>query len=158
MLELNCEFLVPCGVHEAARSADPPYLVQLMSRAACSERDENDARLTRRPKGIDILDTVFPRPELEQLIERPVRFASDCVGPIPESKSHSLAEGDILVLENVRFRDPEEEKNDEAFSKQLAALCDGVYVCDAFGSARARASVVGITEIREAGGGGAERG
>jgi phosphoglycerate kinase len=85
--------------------------------------------------------------KLEQLIEKPVRFASDCVGPIPESKSHSLAEGDILVLENVRFH-PEEEKNDEAFSKQLAALCDGVYVCDAFGSAhRAHASVVGITKF-----------
>jgi len=85
--------------------------------------------------------------KLEQLIEKSVRFASDCVGPIPESKSHSLAEGDILVLENVRFH-PEEEKNDEAFSKQLAALCDGVYVCDAFGSAhRAHASVVGITKF-----------
>jgi phosphoglycerate kinase len=69
------------------------------------------------------------------------------VGPVPESKSHSLAEGDILLLENVRFH-PEEEKNDEAFSKQLAALCDGVFVLDAFGSAhRAHASVVGITKF-----------
>ena len=85
--------------------------------------------------------------KLEQLIERPVRFASDCVGPIPESKSRSLAEGDILLLENVRFH-PEEEKNDEAFSKQLAALCDDVFVLDAFGSAhRAHASVVGITKF-----------
>jgi len=85
--------------------------------------------------------------KLEQLIERPVRFASDCVGAIPESKSRSLAEGDILLLENVRFH-PEEEKNDEAFSKQLAALCDGVFVLDAFGSShRAHASVVGITKF-----------
>jgi len=85
--------------------------------------------------------------KLEQLIERPVRFASDCVGPIPESKSRSLAEGDILLLENVRFH-PEEEKNDAAFSKQLAALCDGVFVLDAFGSShRAHASVVGITKF-----------
>jgi phosphoglycerate kinase len=87
--------------------------------------------------------------KLEELIEKPVRFASDCVGPVPESKSKSLADGDILVLENVRFH-PEEEKNDEAFSKQLAALCDGVFVCDAFGSAhRAHASVVGITKFVE---------
>src|SRR5207245_10848751 len=51
------------------------------------------------------------------------------------------------VLENVRFH-PEEEKNDEAFSKQLAALCDGIFICDAFGSAhRAHASVVGITRF-----------
>jgi phosphoglycerate kinase len=53
----------------------------------------------------------------------------------------------VLLLENVRFH-PEEEKNDEAFSKQLAALCDGVFVCDAFGSAhRAHASVMGITRF-----------
>ena len=85
--------------------------------------------------------------KLEQLIGRTVRFSSDCVGPVPESKSKSLAEGDILLLENVRFH-PEEEKNDEAFSKQLAALCDGVFICDAFGSAhRAHASVVGITRF-----------
>jgi len=53
----------------------------------------------------------------------------------------------VLVLENVRFH-PEEEKNDEGFSKQLSALCDGLFVCDAFGSAhRAHASVVGITKF-----------
>ena len=58
-----------------------------------------------------------------------------------------MKDGDVLLLENVRFH-PEEEKNDEAFSKQLAALCDGVFVCDAFGSAhRAHASVVGITRF-----------
>src|SRR5437762_1125417 len=85
--------------------------------------------------------------KLEELIGRPVRFSSDCVGPVPESKSKSLAEGGILLLENVRFH-PEEEKNDEAFSKQLAALSDGLFVCDAFGSAhRAHASVVGITRF-----------
>jgi phosphoglycerate kinase len=85
--------------------------------------------------------------KLEELIGRPVRFSSDCVGAVPESKSKSLADGDILLLENVRFH-PEEEKNDEAFSKQLAALCDGLFVCDAFGSAhRAHASVVGITRF-----------
>lgn len=84
---------------------------------------------------------------LEQLIGRPVRFSSDCVGAVPESKSKSLADGDILLLENVRFH-PEEEKNDEAFSKRLAALCDGLFICDAFGSAhRAHASVVGITRF-----------
>jgi phosphoglycerate kinase len=85
--------------------------------------------------------------KLEELIQKPVRFASDCVGPIPESKSRNLADGEILVLENVRFH-PEEEKNDEAFSKKLAALCDGIFICDAFGSAhRAHASVVGITKF-----------
>src|SRR3979411_177623 len=85
--------------------------------------------------------------KLQELIGRPVRFSSDCVGPVPESKSKTLADGDILLLENVRFH-PEEEKNDEAFSKQLAALSDGLFVCDAFGTAhRAHASTVGITRF-----------
>ncbi len=78
---------------------------------------------------------------------KPVAFAADCVGTEAEEKSKALKDGEVLVLENVRFH-PEEEKNDEAFSKQLAALCDGVFVCDAFGSAhRAHASVVGITKF-----------
>jgi phosphoglycerate kinase len=76
-----------------------------------------------------------------------VAFANDCVGPDAEAKSKALRNGDVLLLENVRFH-PEEEKNDESFSKQLAALCDGLFVCDAFGSAhRAHASVVGITRF-----------
>jgi phosphoglycerate kinase len=85
--------------------------------------------------------------KLEELLGKPVAFAADCVGPDAETKSKALKDGDVLVLENVRFH-PEEEKNDESFSKQLAALCDGVFVCDAFGSAhRAHASVVGITKF-----------
>jgi triosephosphate isomerase (TIM) len=104
-----------------------------------------------RPKGgPDSKFSLFPvAKKLEALIGKPVRFASDCAGPVPESKSKTLADGDILLLENVRFH-PEEEKNDEAFSKQLASLCDGVFLCDAFGSAhRAHASVVGITRFVE---------
>jgi len=85
--------------------------------------------------------------KLEELLGRPVAFALDCVGPGAESQSKALRDGEALVLENVRFH-PEEEKNDEAFSKQLAALSDGLFVCDAFGSAhRAHASVVGITRF-----------
>src|SRR6201984_2127318 len=85
--------------------------------------------------------------KLAELLERNVVFAQDCVGPDAEAKSKALTDGGVLLLENVRFH-PEEEKNDEAFSKQLAALCDGVFICDAFGSAhRAHASVVGITRF-----------
>ncbi|HUI74033.1 MAG TPA: phosphoglycerate kinase [Candidatus Acidoferrum sp.] len=85
--------------------------------------------------------------KLEELLERPVSFASDCVGPGAEERSKALNDGDVLLLENLRFH-PEEEKNDEAFSKQLASLCDGLFICDAFGSAhRAHASVVGITRF-----------
>jgi phosphoglycerate kinase len=85
--------------------------------------------------------------KLQELLERPVEFAKDCVGADTEAKSKALKDGGVLLLENVRFH-PEEEKNDETFSKQLAALCDGVFICDAFGSAhRAHASVVGITRF-----------
>jgi len=85
--------------------------------------------------------------KLGDLLGAPVEFAADCVGAEPEAKSRALAEGSVLLLENVRYH-PEEEANDEAFSRQLAALCDGLFVCDAFGSAhRAHASVVGITRF-----------
>src|SRR5260221_14511723 len=71
--------------------------------------------------------------KLEELRGKPAVFGLDCVGPGVESQSEALVDGEIPVLENVRFH-PEEEKNDEAFSKELAALCDGLFVCDAFGS------------------------
>src|SRR5437870_7367543 len=85
--------------------------------------------------------------KLEELLVKPVVFGLDCVGPGVEAQSKALRDGEVLLLENVRFH-AEEEKNDEAFAKQLAALCDGVFVCDAFGSAhRAHASVFGITKF-----------
>ena len=102
-----------------------------------------------RPKGgPDPKYSLLPAArKLEELLGKPVVFGLDCVGPGVESQSKALVDGEILVLENVRFH-PEEEKNDEAFSKELAALCDGLFVCDAFGSAhRAHASVVGITKF-----------
>jgi phosphoglycerate kinase len=84
---------------------------------------------------------------LGELLGKPVDFATDCVGAEAESKSKALGDGGVLLLENVRYH-AEEEKNDPEFSKQLAALCDGLFVCDAFGSAhRAHASVVGITKF-----------
>lgn len=88
---------------------------------------------------------------LKELLGKPVIFASDCVGEQPESRSKALKNGQVLLLENLRFH-AEEEQNDETFSRQLAALCDGIYVDDAFGSAhRAHASVVGITKfVRQA--------
>jgi len=89
--------------------------------------------------------------KLQELLGKPVAFADDCIGPGAEAKSKSLKDGEVLVLENVRFH-AEEEKNDEGFSKKLAGLCDGIFICDAFGSAhRAHASVVGITRfVRQA--------
>ncbi|MGQ9896203.1 MAG: phosphoglycerate kinase [Acidobacteriota bacterium] len=73
----------------------------------------------------------------------PVRFALDCIGPEVEKLVAELRPGDVLLLENLRFH-AGEEKNDEAFARQLAALAD-VYVNDAFGTAhRAHASTAGM--------------
>ncbi len=84
---------------------------------------------------------------LAELLGTSVEFAPDCVGAEAEAKSRALGNGGVLLLENVRYH-AEEEANDERFSKQLATLCDGLFVCDAFGSAhRAHASVVGITRF-----------
>jgi phosphoglycerate kinase len=75
-----------------------------------------------------------------------VFFAADCVGDEVARKVDALKEGQVLLLENLRLH-AEEEKNDEAFSKQLAELAD-VYVNDAFGTAhRAHASTAGITKF-----------
>jgi len=85
--------------------------------------------------------------KLTEIAGAPVDFASDCVGAEAEAKSRALVNGGMLLLENVRYH-AEEEANDENFSRQLATLCDGIFVCDAFGSAhRAHASVVGITRF-----------
>jgi phosphoglycerate kinase len=75
-----------------------------------------------------------------------VGFCPDCVGPEAEEMAGQLEKGQTLLLENLRFH-PEEEANDEKFSKQLASLAD-YYVNDAFGTAhRAHASTVGVTKF-----------
>ena len=106
-----------------------------------------------RPKGkVDPKYCLVPvAAKLSEMLSKPVAFASDCVGADTEAKSKALRNGDVLLLENVRYH-PQEEANDPEFSKQLAALCDQIFVCDAFGSAhRAHASVVGITKfVRQA--------
>src|SRR5713226_6071374 len=106
------------------------------------------AHLGRPKGGPDAKYSLAPvAKKLQELLERNVGFANDCVGTDAEAKSKAMGDGGVLLLENVRFH-AEEEKNDEVFSKQLAALCDSVFVCDAFGSAhRAHASVVGITRF-----------
>ena len=101
-----------------------------------------------RPKG-EKVDKYSLRPvaeHLSRLLSKRVEFAEDCVGKAAEEKVSGLSDGDVLLLENLRFH-KEEEQNDEEFSKQLAELCD-VYVNDAFGTAhRAHASTVGITRV-----------
>ena len=100
-----------------------------------------------RPKGARV-EKYSLKPvagHLSSLLNKPVIFANDSVGEDAESKASKLSPGEVLLLENLRFQ-PEEEKNDDAFAKQLALLAD-VYVNDAFGAAhRAHASTAGITK------------
>lgn len=80
---------------------------------------------------------------LAELLGKPVVCTADCIGPEVEKAVRALKDGDVLLLENLRFH-PEEEKNDPAFAKALAALAE-VYVNDAFGTAhRAHASTAGV--------------
>lgn len=84
--------------------------------------------------------------ELSKLLNINVDITNDCIGEETLNKVNSLKEGEVLLLENLRFHE-EEEKNDEGFAAELAKLGD-VYVNDAFGSAhRAHASTEGITKF-----------
>ena len=90
------------------------------------------------------LDPVAVR--LSELLGAPVRKLPDCVGPEVARAVAEMRDGDVVLLENLRFH-PEEEANDEQFARALASLAD-VYVNDAFGTAhRAHASTVGITRF-----------
>jgi phosphoglycerate kinase len=84
-----------------------------------------------RPKGRDPKDSLRPvAAEVSRSVRKPVAFADDCIGPQAEAAVARMKDGDILCLENTRYH-PEEEKNDKAFAKMLAALGD-IFVDDAF--------------------------
>ncbi len=85
---------------------------------------------------------------LSELLGKPVQFANDCIGPEVEQKANSLKDGEVLILENLRFH-KQEEKNDPQFAQQLAKLGD-VYVNDAFGTAhREHASTFGAAQAMQ---------
>jgi len=104
-----------------------------------------------RPKGKkDPKYTLSPvATRLSQLLGKKVALAGDCIGEEVQKQVSGMQEGQVLLLENLRFH-PEEEKNEETFSRALASLCE-VYINDAFGAAhRAHASTEGITHyVRE---------
>jgi phosphoglycerate kinase len=100
-----------------------------------------------RPKGqrVDKYSLKPVAEHLGKLLGQTIQFANDGIGDEARNLAKGLSDGEILLLENLRFH-PEEEKNDDGFAAQLASLCD-VYVNDAFGTAhRAHASTVGITK------------
>ncbi len=101
-----------------------------------------------RPKG-KVVESMRLRPaaqRLQELLGSPVQTVDDCIGPAAEAAARALPQGACLVLENLRFRDAEED-GDPAFAAALARLGD-VYVNDAFGTAhRAHASVSGVPAL-----------
>ena len=102
-----------------------------------------------RPSGTGYEEAFSLRPaalRLSELLGKPVVFATDTVGEDAQAKAAALRDGDVMLLENLRF-DKREKKNDLAFCEQLAALAD-VYVNDAFGTAhRAHASTAGVAAL-----------
>ncbi|MDB5100143.1 MAG: phosphoglycerate kinase [Cyanobacteria bacterium RYN_339] len=99
-----------------------------------------------RPKGITEALRLTPiAKRLAELLGSPVAAATDTIGPDAKAKAAALKDGDVVLLENVRFH-PEEEANDPAFAQSLADLAD-LYVNDAFGTAhRAHASTAGVAK------------
>lgn len=102
-----------------------------------------------RPKGIDDSMRLTPvAARLSELLGKPVKKCDDCIGDEVAQAVAEMQNGDVAVLENVRFY-PEEEKNDPEFAKKLASVAD-LYVNDAFGTAhRAHASTEGVTHYLE---------
>lgn len=99
-----------------------------------------------RPKG-EVKEEFSLKPvanELTDLLNTDVKFANDVTGESAKSVTSSLTDGEVALLENVRF-DPREEKNDDTLAMELADLSDGIYVNDAFGTAhRAHSSTEGV--------------
>jgi phosphoglycerate kinase len=100
-----------------------------------------------RPKGWDAKFSLEPVADrLSRLLEKEVKFVPDCIGEDVEWEVNNLKDGEVALLENVRFY-KEETKNDEEFAKKLAKLAD-IYVNDAFGTAhRKHASTYGIAKF-----------
>ena len=102
-----------------------------------------------RPKGQPV-EKYSLRPvglALHEMIDHPVAFSHDCIGADAETIAAEMKEGDVTLLENVRFY-AGEEANDPMFAEELAKLSDGIFVNDAFGAAhRAHASTAGITRF-----------
>jgi phosphoglycerate kinase len=146
---LRVDFNVPLNINTGAISDDSRIRASL---ATIKYLVDHKAKIILcshlgRPRG-KVVENLRMAPiaqRLSQLMGLPVSTAPDCIGQEVESKVGTLKEGDILVLENLRFH-PGEEINDPDFARNLASLAD-IYVNDAFGTAhRAHASTVGVAK------------
>ena len=146
---LRVDFNVPLTINTGAISDDSriraslptiKYLVDHKAKVIlCSHLGRPEGKVVENLRMAPIAQ------RLSQLMGLPVSTASDCICQEVESKVGTLKEGDILVLENLRFH-PEEEADDADFAQKLAELAD-IYVNDAFGAAhRAHASTVGVAK------------
>ncbi len=145
---VRCDFNVPLDENgnitdDTRITAAIPTITNLMDRGAkvilCSHLG--------RPKG-EVNEKYSLKPvaeELSDLLETDVKFAKDVTGESAKETTESLENGEVALLENVRF-DAREEKNDDSLSEELANLSDGIYVNDAFGTAhRAHSSTEGVS-------------
>jgi len=147
---MRVDFNVPTDKKSGRITNDLRIRQALPTIRYCVERGARTILMSHlgRPKGKrnPALSLGIIAERLSELLGSPVRLAPDCVGPDAAAAVDGMADGDVVMLENVRFH-AQEEANDPAFAKGLAALGD-VYVNDAFGTAhRAHASTEGIARL-----------